>query len=242
MKPTVEQIMESIAHEAREQNRRAEQQLDPSDCALSSWASGATSRVKEMELKLALCGWMAWFPVLLDARTGQKDARTGQKVNAKQITSKYGRCWMVRPEGRDTGPAVAFVGIGDRAMAAKGYKGGWERSPASARFRSNFVGDCGFVDIVRDSDGMSHGRLERPESEAPKAKRASKAKRRSPSGEEMTVAGDAHVLPPGIRISPKRAPRRCDSCERFFSPFRCGANEGSGECDCPKCQGTCECK
>ena len=31
---------------------------------------------------------------------------------------------------------------------------------------------------------------------------------------------------------------RCDYCKRFFAMYRCNAPD---ECDCPKCQGYCEC-
>ncbi len=31
----------------------------------------------------------------------------------------------------------------------------------------------------------------------------------------------------------------CKACQRFFSRFRCSADQG--ECDCPKCQGFCKC-
>jgi hypothetical protein len=31
----------------------------------------------------------------------------------------------------------------------------------------------------------------------------------------------------------------CDKCSRFFARFRCNAPD---ECDCPKCQGMCECE
>jgi len=30
----------------------------------------------------------------------------------------------------------------------------------------------------------------------------------------------------------------CDFCKRFFARFRCNKPD---ECDCPKCQGMCEC-
>ena len=30
----------------------------------------------------------------------------------------------------------------------------------------------------------------------------------------------------------------CNRCTTFFAIYRCGAPE---ECDCPKCQGLCEC-
>jgi len=31
----------------------------------------------------------------------------------------------------------------------------------------------------------------------------------------------------------------CLKCEKYSEQFSCGANKGSGECDCPKCQGIC---
>lgn len=31
----------------------------------------------------------------------------------------------------------------------------------------------------------------------------------------------------------------CSKCEKYFANYSCGA--WRGECDCPKCQGTCEC-
>lgn len=31
----------------------------------------------------------------------------------------------------------------------------------------------------------------------------------------------------------------CRFCEKFFARFRCNAPD---ECDCPKCQGMCECE
>ncbi len=36
------------------------------------------------------------------------------------------------------------------------------------------------------------------------------------------------------------ADQRCRACEQFFARFQCGAAV-YGECDCPKCQGYCEC-
>jgi len=32
----------------------------------------------------------------------------------------------------------------------------------------------------------------------------------------------------------------CQHCNKFFARYRCGA--ATGECDCPKCQGYCDCK
>jgi hypothetical protein len=33
----------------------------------------------------------------------------------------------------------------------------------------------------------------------------------------------------------------CGKCQAFFSRYRCSA-QPYGECDCPKCQGLCECE
>jgi hypothetical protein len=208
MKPTIEQIRAHIAAHRAEETRRAEQQLDASDCALSSWASGSTIRVKEVEMELALHDWMAWFPTLLDAATGLR-------VTAKQINGKFGLCWMIKePNG-----VATFVGTGERAMANKGFAGGWEQCEAHAKFKCNFVGDAGWVDIVRDSDDMGHGVLDKPEpNQTPKAK--TKKRFTGPFNRDI----------PGLR---------CPACEAFFNRgFRCNAPL---ECDCPRCQGLCIC-
>jgi hypothetical protein len=34
--------------------------------------------------------------------------------------------------------------------------------------------------------------------------------------------------------------KRCHHCEKFFARYRCSARTRL-ECDCPKCQGYCEC-
>lgn len=34
---------------------------------------------------------------------------------------------------------------------------------------------------------------------------------------------------------------RCEACEEFFERYRC-SRTSHGECDCPKCQGLCECE
>jgi len=34
--------------------------------------------------------------------------------------------------------------------------------------------------------------------------------------------------------------KRCRRCREFFARYRCAA-ETHGECDCPKCQGNCQC-
>lgn len=33
----------------------------------------------------------------------------------------------------------------------------------------------------------------------------------------------------------------CKYCAEYFPQWQCGANRDTGECDCPKCQGICEC-
>ena len=46
----------------------------------------------------------------------------------------------------------------------------------------------------------------------------------------------------GASISVRRteAPQ-CAKCAAYFERFSCGASVGTGECDCPKCQGYCRC-
>jgi hypothetical protein len=39
----------------------------------------------------------------------------------------------------------------------------------------------------------------------------------------------------------KSKDKKCKPCEKFFSKYVCSARS-HGECDCPKCQGYCQCK
>lgn len=39
-------------------------------------------------------------------------------------------------------------------------------------------------------------------------------------------------------INVKTIEKQCERCQRFFSKYRCNKPE---ECDCPRCQGMCEC-
>lgn len=34
---------------------------------------------------------------------------------------------------------------------------------------------------------------------------------------------------------------QCRECRRFFARYTCGRHRGFNECDCPKCQGYCQC-
>jgi len=43
------------------------------------------------------------------------------------------------------------------------------------------------------------------------------------------------------RNRPAAPSYRCGACVAYFSRYQCGADQGSGECDCPKCQGYCRC-
>jgi len=36
--------------------------------------------------------------------------------------------------------------------------------------------------------------------------------------------------------------RTCDHCKAYFARFSCGKGRAPFECDCPKCQGYCECR
>lgn len=35
--------------------------------------------------------------------------------------------------------------------------------------------------------------------------------------------------------------KQCGNCQEFFAKHTCAVLSGHGECDCPKCQGYCEC-
>lgn len=61
--------------------------------------------------------------------------------------------------------------------------------------------------------------------------------------DHMTYLGDR--LEALDRESPAEAEiergRLCHPCLRYFTQFACGKSQGSGECDCPRCQGYCSC-
>lgn len=156
-KPTVEELEASLAHERREQSRRIEQQLDPADCALSSWASGLTSRLDGVKLDLAAQGWRAFFPVLV---------KDGQPVPAKLFQGRFGWCWgLVGENDRFSGFVGCRAGVSKvtKKMEREGYDVSWVEADANARLYSP-PGTRGFSTnvwpvITRDSDGNMHGRL-----------------------------------------------------------------------------------
>lgn len=150
LKPNIEEIKaELILHEA-ERKRRASEDLDVSDSAMSSWSEAATGRLLATQLSLAENNWMAWFPVLVD------DA-TGVPLDAKQINGHYGLCWRIETGGKPT-----FVGVSPKALSKKGYRQEWALFPAHAKYHSSFVGDVGTVEIIRDSDNVRGGRTDKP--------------------------------------------------------------------------------
>lgn len=53
---------------------------------------------------------------------------------------------------------------------------------------------------------------------------------------------EGYVACPNLDLNPNcevEEKKLCKWCEEFFSKYRCNKPE---ECDCPKCQGLCECK
>lgn len=106
--------------------RRVEQQLDPSDCALSNWADGITSSKLQLERELIEAGGVAAFLALTTL--------DGQPVKAKMIATKFRReCWaLLDGAGRLTGqflpicdaasePGTAYVAK-DAKIQKKGFR------------------------------------------------------------------------------------------------------------------------
>lgn len=108
-------------HHAAENARRFEQQLDASDCALSEMASGANQRLYSAKAAAVRAGCVSDYRILTDL--------SGNKVNAKQVNTKYGLKWMIADEN---GNALEWLSIpySDRQaanLAKKGYKEAFEQ-------------------------------------------------------------------------------------------------------------------
>mgnify|MGYP003336941819 CR=1 FL=1 len=51
-----------------------------------------------------------------------------------------------------------------------------------------------------------------------------------------------HALRNAIAEAEKnQSVKKCKHCSKYFANYSCGKNI-NGECDCPKCQGFCQCK
>ena len=86
---------EELNELAADARRRVEQQLDPSDCALSNWADGITRNRIELEIELEKAGGLAPFLAI--------QTLEGTLVDARMIETKFGTCWAIYAGGRKTG-------------------------------------------------------------------------------------------------------------------------------------------
>ena len=64
---------------------------------------------------------------------------------------------------------------------------------------------------------------------------------RGPTEEEWVNRIKSNSTPKREREGPWIKPVECRHCSAFFSKFSCGKDQPPYECDCPKCQGYCEC-
>jgi hypothetical protein len=92
------------AAKADERNaRRIEDQVDPGDSFLSSWADGLTSRLYRAKAEIEEAGGVSEFFGLFNLK--------GERVRAKLIEGRYGLCWaLCDGNGRFTGKFVTFIG------------------------------------------------------------------------------------------------------------------------------------
>jgi hypothetical protein len=108
---TRQEQLDALAHDAQ---RRIEQQLDPTDCALSIWADGITRCKLELEIELEANGGYASF---LELQTIE-----GAPVNARMIDTKFGSCWAVcDSNGRKTGEFLPICDAADDCECGTPY-------------------------------------------------------------------------------------------------------------------------
>lgn len=130
--------------------RRYEQQLDPSDCALSSRCDDLTMAEYQTKARVARAGWKDTFPALFNLE--------GQRVRAKLISGQWGLCWaMVGPDGQFTGKFVGAFPARASTMRRKGFVEGEEEAPADVCIASSGTGMAGLcsasVNIYRADAG-----------------------------------------------------------------------------------------
>lgn len=157
VKPATADLEAQLRQLEAAQHRRADEKLDPTDCALSTWAEGHAMRLLRTQLSLAWQEWMAWFPHLEDQR--------GCHVPAKLIVGRYGLVWsLMDSAGRFMGK---FISAKPGSYRSHGVRVGWTLSPAHAALASprGATGPANniWVEVRRDSDEMSFGRLTVPE-------------------------------------------------------------------------------
>lgn len=106
---------ETKRRNAENRARRMEQQLDVSDCALSSWAEGCTDRLEGARHDLIEQG-------CVDKRQGLFSIATGERIKARMVWvyDKYAYCrkpkWILLDENDD---AIAWIPEGPRSRKQK---------------------------------------------------------------------------------------------------------------------------
>ncbi len=92
------QECDRLAEAAEARNaRRVAEQIDPSDCALSYWASDLNAQKYRLQAEIERNGGLWEFEGLFDKETGRR-------LPAKVIRGRYGLCWAwVDREGNFTG-------------------------------------------------------------------------------------------------------------------------------------------
>lgn len=104
---------------ADERARQESWERSDTDGFLSQWASGITAAERRMAADLIEAGGTHGFGVLVDATTGAI-------VPSRIIDTRYGPKWAVFATAADadsrSGRVVEWVGLGDRALARKGYR------------------------------------------------------------------------------------------------------------------------
>jgi hypothetical protein len=168
----------AVAEAAEARNaRRIEDQVDPGDCFISSWADGLTASLYREKARIEEQGGMDEFWGLFNLK--------GERVRAKLIDGKYGMCWALCNEaGQFTGKFVAFVGsvptafeYTDKAgymrevkswtkkvanQAKKGYREGKEMASAEAFMNGEGHGLSGraWVAVKRTDGGYPENAVE----------------------------------------------------------------------------------
>lgn len=125
------------------------------DGFVSQWASGIMAQVDRLQADIVENGGVATFPALYVVDTDER-------VPAKLIDGKFGRCWAIVDEaGRFTGEFVSAFPKRESTMARKGYREGSEVAPAKAAVHGSGHGLSGsaWAAVERTDDGT--GRDER---------------------------------------------------------------------------------
>lgn len=114
--------------------RRVQDQVDPGDCFISSWADGLNSSLYGEKARIEEQDGLDAFWGLFNA--------DGERVRAKLIDGKYGLCWaLCNAQGRFTGKFVSFIGSApQRPWSAKYGKTTEEREDGHKIYRKDIRG------------------------------------------------------------------------------------------------------